>query len=106
MPDVQGARAGDVGGLVAAGVDGDVPRAPAQRAQVPGAVAEDVLGLFEEAGPVDAAVKERDLVAAPERLGGHVTAEEDGAAEDEQAHDAQPSSCACADGLKPGVISL
>jgi hypothetical protein len=39
-------------------------------------------------------MEERDLVAAPEGLGGHVPAEEDGAAEDEQAHDdTQPISC-------------
>jgi hypothetical protein len=39
-------------------------------------------------------VKEGDVVAAGEGLGGDVAAEEHRAAEDEQAHDAQPNSCA------------
>ena len=95
VAEVQRAGARDVGGLVAARVDGGVPRAPAQRRQVAGAVAEDVLGLGEEVGAVAAAVEERDLVAAAQGLGGDVAAEEDGAAEDEQAHDPQPISCAC-----------
>jgi hypothetical protein len=39
-------------------------------------------------------MEERDLVAAEQGLGGDVPAEEDGAAEDEQAHgDTQPISC-------------
>ena len=93
MPEIQRARARDVGGLVAARVDGGVPRASLQRREVAGAVAEDVLGIGEEIGAVAAAVEDRDLVAAAQRLGGHVAAEEDGAAEDEQTHDVQPISC-------------
>src|SRR5512133_2954784 len=95
MPEVQRTRARDVGGLVAARVDGGVPGATLQGSEVAGAVAQDVLGLCEQVGAVAAAVKERDLVAAAQGLGGHVAAEEDGAAEDEQAHDVQPISCTC-----------
>jgi hypothetical protein len=95
MPEVQRTRARDVDGLVAARVDGGVPGATLQGSEVAGAVAQDVLGLCEEVGAVAAAVKERDLVAAAQGLGGHVAAEEDGASEDEQAHDVQPISCTC-----------
>ena len=74
---------------------GRVPCASAQRRQVAAAIAQDVLGLGEELGAVAATVKERDLVAALQCLGGDVAAEEDGPAEHEQAHDMQPISCAC-----------
>src|SRR6266508_959127 len=95
MADVERARASDVGRLVAARVDGDVPGAPAQRREVSDAVAEHVLGAREQVGAVQAAMEERDVVAAAQSLGGDMTAEEDGAAEDEQAHETQPTSCAC-----------
>jgi hypothetical protein len=52
-----------------------------------------VLGVGEELGAVEAAVEDRHVMAAAQRLGGHVAAEEDGPSEDEQAHDTQPSSC-------------
>ena len=93
MPEIQRARARDVGGLVSARVDGGVPRASLQRREVAGAIAEHVLGIGEEVGAVAAAVEDRDLVAAAQGLGGHVAAEKDGAAEDEQTHDVQPISC-------------
>jgi hypothetical protein len=67
---------------------------PAQRREVAGAIAEGVLGLGEQIHPVAASVKDGDLVAAPKRVVGDVPAEEDRASEDEQAHDAQPISCA------------
>jgi hypothetical protein len=54
-----------------------------QGREIAGAVAEDVLGVWEETGAVAATVEDRDLVAAAQRLGGDVAAQEDGAPEDE-----------------------
>jgi hypothetical protein len=42
---------------------------------------------------VAAAVEDRDVLSAAQGLVDHVPAEEDGAAENEEAHNAQPSSC-------------
>jgi hypothetical protein len=43
---------------------------------------------------VHTTVEEGDVVIATQGLGGDVTTEEDGAAEDEETHNAQPISCA------------
>jgi len=91
----------DVLGLEAAGVDHRVPLAAAQRREVARAVAQQVLRLREQVRAVDAAMEERDRVPARERLGDHGAAEEDGAADDEQAHVEQSPHGAPAQATRP-----
>jgi hypothetical protein len=66
------------------------------RSEVTAAITVDVLGRSEQVGAVQPAMEQRDLVPAPQSLVGHVTPEEDGPTEDEQAHETQPISCTCA----------
>jgi hypothetical protein len=92
-------RGGDVVGVVARGVDGDVPDAALEGREVGRAVADEMLGLArEQVVAVPPAVEDRHVVAARQRLGRHVAPEEDRPAEDEEPHDAQRISCVSAGG--------
>jgi len=92
-PGEQRRGGSDVPGLEARRVDGGVPGAPAQLAEVAAPVAPDVRGAIRGRRAVQTAREDRHLVTAPERRLDHRPPEEDRAAEDQDAHDAQPSSC-------------
>ena len=71
---------------VAASVDDGVPLSVGERIQTPIPVAKDLVGPGNNARPLAAAVKERNLVSAGHRRLGKVAAKEDGAADDENVH--------------------